>query len=369
MPVVGNTPFPILIVEGEARERGRQHGELARDQIGLSVERYMARFQHFAGLTPEQAREIAGSFADPIRDYDPDILEEIEGVAEGSGFRREDLLAVNCRSEVMFGVAFPECTSFGLQPDVTATGHTYVGQNWDWAPDIQETIIVLVVKQDPKPAIVLLDEAGMIGRMGMNSAGIALASNTLLTEEHQRGVPYNVLLRGILNENTFSKAIAALITPRRALAANYLFGDGEGQTLDIEASPTHTDIIAPTDGIVTHGNHFEGARLKGRDLGLERFPDSAYRPCRLRDLLRTAGRRITEGDMQSALQDTFGFPNSISRAVDPEKYGLEQLETVASIIFDATDQRFLLHRGAPTGGEYNEFDLAALVEGKTAVAA
>ena len=41
----------------------------------------------------------------------------------------------------MFGTApLNECTSFALQPDVTANRHTYVGQNWDWAPDIKETL-------------------------------------------------------------------------------------------------------------------------------------------------------------------------------------------------------------------------------------
>lgn len=369
MPIVAQTPFPVLVVEGDARERGRQHGELAQEQVGLSVERYMERFQYFAGLTPQQARERAARFVEPIRAYDPEILGEIEGVAEGAGFPRDDVLAVNCRSEVMFGVAFPECTSFGLQPEVTANGHTYVGQNWDWAPDIQETIVLICIKQDPKPSLLLVDEAGMIGRMGINTAGIALASNTLLTEETQPAVPYNVLLRGILNQTTLAEAIAALVQPARALAANYLFGDGAGQVLDIEASPSHTDIIAPTDGIVTHGNHFDGARLKGRDLSLERFPDSAYRPCRLRDQLRAAAPGITESEMQQALQDRFGFPNSISRAADPAKDRREQLETVASIIFDATDRRLLIHRGAPEGGEYTEFELASLAGAQTQIAA
>jgi isopenicillin-N N-acyltransferase-like protein len=252
---------------------------------------------------------------------------------------------------------------------VTANGHTYVGQNWDWAPDIQETIILICIKQEPKPSLLLVDEAGMIGRMGINTAGIALASNTLLTEETQPAVPYNVLLRGILNQTTLADAIAALVQPARALAANYLFGDGAGQVLDIEASPSHTDIIAPTEGIVTHGNHFDGARLKGRDLSLERFPDSAYRPCRLRDQLRAAAPEITESAMQEALQDRFGFPNSISRAADPAKDPREQLETVASIIFDATEQRLLIHRGAPEGGEYTEFQLASLAGAQTQIAA
>ncbi|HWO93673.1 MAG TPA: C45 family peptidase [Dehalococcoidia bacterium] len=364
MPIIGSDPIPIVLVEGEPRERGRQHGELARDLVALSVERYMERFAHFARLDPPGVRDLAAAFAPIIRDYDPDLLEEIEGVAEGAGFAREDLLAVNCRSEVMFGKAVPECTSFGLNAEVTANGHTYVGQNWDWAPDIKETLILLVVKQEPKPTIVLLDEAGMIGRMGLNDAGIGLATNTLISEQREIGVPYNMLLRGILNQRGMAQAIAALVRPKRAISANYLIGHGDGQTIDIEASPIHVDTLVPRDGIITHGNHFEGPRLQGRDLSLERFPDSAYRGCRLRDRLAKHSGSLTEADVQEALRDSFGHPDAICRAADPAQGRFDQLETVASIVIDATERRFWLARGAPSENAYHEFLLADLAIGK-----
>jgi isopenicillin-N N-acyltransferase-like protein len=370
MPILGQEPMPICLVEGEARERGRQHGELAREQVGLSVERYMKRFAHFAKLTPNEARRRAAEFAPIIEAYDFELLEEIEGVAEGAGFGRDDLLAVNCRSEVMFGTApVNECTSFALQPDVTASGHTYVGQNWDWAPDTKETLILLVIKQERRPTIVLLNEAGMVGRMGLNSAGIALSTNTLISEQSQPGVPYNILLRGILNTATMSEAIAALVRPQRAISANYLIAHGHGQALDIEASPVHIDYLAPQSGIITHGNHFTGARLVGRDLSLERFPDSLYRDCRLRDRLERYAPAITEEHIKDALQDSFGDPDAICRHANPTQNKLEQLETVASIIMDPTEQRFLVARGAPDGSDYVEFGVEELAAGRIGVPA
>jgi isopenicillin-N N-acyltransferase-like protein len=262
-----------------------------------------------------------------------------------------------------------ECTSFGLQPEVTANGHTYAGQNWDWAPDVKETLILLVVNQEPRPTVVLLDEAGMIGRMGLNSAGVALATNTLISEQRQIGVPYNILLRGILNQTTLADAVAAVVRPRRAIAANYLIADGEGQTLDLEASPVHVDRLAPDGGIITHGNHFNGPRLSGRDLTLERFPDSAYRDCRLRDRLAAHSPQIAEEDMQEALKDAFGDPNAVCRHTDSSQDRLDQLETVASIIMDATEQRFLVTRGAPDVSAYFELSVSDLAQGRVGVAA
>ena len=369
MPVLGTDPMPIVLVEGEPRERGRQHGELAAEQVGLSVERYLERFAHYAKLTPAQARRRAAEFAPVIEGYDPALLEEIEGVAEGAGFRAEDLLAVNCRSEVMFGTApLMECTSFALQPQATANGHTYVGQNWDWAPDIKETLILLVIRQPPRPTVVLLDEAGMIGRMGLNTAGVAMATNTLISEQRQLGVPYNMILRGILNQSTLADAIAAIVRPKRSISANYLLAHGDGQTLNLETSPVHVDRSEPREGIITHGNHFCGARLQGRDLSLERFPDSAYRDCRLRDRLLPYNGSLTEEQIKEALQDSFGHPNAICRHADPAQDPLDQLESVASIIMDASERRFLLAKGSPDTSPYFEFTVEELAAGRVGVA-
>ena len=172
----------------------------------------MDRFSHFAGIGRAEVCDVALRYVEPIRAYDNAILEEIEGVAAGADLPFEEVLALNCRSEIMYSLSsLAECTSSGLLPQVTSTGHTYVGQNWDWAPDTKDRLILLVVRQEPRPTVVLVDEAGMIGRMGLNSAGIALASNTLIAERAQIGVPYNVLLRGILNSSTLADAIGALV--------------------------------------------------------------------------------------------------------------------------------------------------------------
>jgi isopenicillin-N N-acyltransferase-like protein len=196
-----------------------------------------------------------------------------------------------------------------------------------------------------------------------------MVTNTLISEQRQHGVPYNMILRGILNERTMADAVAAIVRPQRAISANYLIGHADGQVLDLEASPIHVDRLAPEGGIVTHGNHFNGARLTGRDLSLERFPDSAYRDCRLRDGLAPHAPAITEEHMQEALRDAFGSPNAICRHPDTTAAALDQLETVASLIVDVTEGRFLLAKGAPDTNPYHEFRVAELAAGRLGVAA
>jgi isopenicillin-N N-acyltransferase-like protein len=358
--------LPLICVAGTARERGRQHGELLHDRIALAVDRYMERFRYFAQLDRAAARLTARRFVDPIRAYDAEILEEIVGIAEGAELPFEDVLAMNCRSELMFGKNMAaECTAFGLQPSVTADGHTYVGQNWDWAPDAAETIAIVVIRQEPEaPDILLLDESGVVGRLGLNSAGIGLVTNTILAKQGlPDGVPYNVLLRGVLNARRLDDAMGALIRSPRAISSNHLIGDAGGQTINVEVAPDQFDVTGPVDGIVTHGNHFAGLRMQVHDLGVERWPDSLYRVCRLRDALAAHAPAIEREDMMEALRDTFGAPNAISRRADPAQPPLEQVGTVASIVVDCDEQTCWIANGAPDEAAFVEYRLRDLPVG------
>jgi isopenicillin-N N-acyltransferase-like protein len=347
MPLLSTDPLPILTTSGDPRERGRQHGELARERIRHGVERYMQRFRHFSDLDRQGAREEARRYIRPIEEYDAEILEEIRGVAKGAELPFEDVLAINCRSELMFASArIMECSSFALQPTVTADGHTYVGQNWDWAPDISETIILLLIQQENKPDVLLLDEAGIVGRMGLNSAGIGLCTNTLISDIRQEGVPYNALLRGVLNQRKLDDAIGTLLRPKRAISANYVIGDGAGQTINIEIAPQQFDYLS-----------------------VEKWPDSLYRECRLRELLDSHSGHVSVDDMQEALRDRFGFPASVSRYADPEQGEFDQLQTIASIIIDCTARRCWIAVGPPDDNPYIEYVIADLAAGRVEAAA
>src|SRR5262245_40462900 len=117
--------FPTIKLEGEARERGRQYGSAAGDRIALSIAGYERAFRHYAGGTWRQTREEAKRFSDPIIDYEPAYLAEIEGIADGAQLSVEDVLALNVRTEVMYGATAraaeqarlpAECSSLAVTP-------------------------------------------------------------------------------------------------------------------------------------------------------------------------------------------------------------------------------------------------------------
>jgi isopenicillin-N N-acyltransferase-like protein len=78
-------PFPLVDVEGGARERGRQYGRLTAECIATSLRVYMAAWT--AGDSGVAARTAllgrARAFEPVIGDRYPELLEEMRGIAEG----------------------------------------------------------------------------------------------------------------------------------------------------------------------------------------------------------------------------------------------------------------------------------------------
>lgn len=128
----------------------------------------------------------------------PHLVEEMRGIAEGAGVTFAEILTLNVRGEFVYDHQRPAktasaavgavdderdavdgCTSFFLTGEGCGTGHTLVGQNWDWRTRTAGTTLIVRVVQDPLPTVIMQVEAGQVGRHGANSAGISLNANGL----------------------------------------------------------------------------------------------------------------------------------------------------------------------------------------------
>ena len=189
-----------------------------------SIDLYTAVFRHYTGLGWTEVRDRAGTFAEWFDDTDVQLLPEIEGIAEGAGVDAEDVLALNVRTEVMFGLdtraaraAAKECTSIGAAPPATAGGRVFVAQNWDWKPPARDTCVLLAMRPAGRPAFVTLVEAGLLAKAGMNDGGLGLATNAL-TSSRDRGEPRRAVPRDpadrVLTSTSLEEAVAEVTVAR-----------------------------------------------------------------------------------------------------------------------------------------------------------
>jgi isopenicillin-N N-acyltransferase like protein len=372
-------PFPHVRVSGGPRERGREYGEQARERVRRSIEAYDAVFDHYAGWRWTDVRREAGRFAEPIEAFAPRYLEEIRGIAEGAGVEFEDILGINVRTEVMFaakaraaaaqadgGGRRPEgCSAFAVLPSASADGHTLIGQNWDWLLHSFDTVVVLEAAQDEGPDFVTVVEAGLLAKTGMNSSGIGLTTNALVTD-HDRGepgVPYHLVLRGILDAENLSDAYATMQRGIRSSSANYLVASVDGIAVDIEAAPgdfSRLFLLFPTDGVLLHTNHFVSPAFDAKDVSLWVMPDSPFRLERLRASV-PAGSKPSIEDFESVLADHANNPSGICCHPDPRMDPLDRGATVASVLMDLDRRRMWIADGHPCTSSYRELDYAAFL--------
>lgn len=360
-----NTQFPMIQTGGTPREIGFQHGSQARRQIAVSIENYRQMFFDYSGISWESAKQYAHTFIPAIENYDPDIMEEIRGIAEGSGFELDEILALNVRSEIVLQGSQVNarldggCTSCAFMPSRTATQETWLAQNWDWKLAEKDGCILLKIAQADKPDILMVTEAGIVGKIGFNSAGVGVALNALASDKTCSGqtVPLHIALRGVLNSRTLSDAIQAAGRIPLACCANYMMASASGQAVTVEIGAGDIDVIYPENGWVAHTNHFYGPRTVGiRDTGRITLPDTYLRLGRMRDMLREMdGRRITLKDIQGMLCDHTGYPDSICRHEDPLEDPGKRLGTVFSIIMNLDRGEMLFAPGAPCSHAYRLF--------------
>lgn len=362
-----------LILEGSAKEIGKQHGSQGKAEVLHSLETYEKLFHGYKQISWKEAREFGLEHLNAIEKYDPELVEEMEGVAEGAGVDFEDILALNARSEIALagykGSSFSDgCTAMAVSPPLQS--ETILGQNWDWKGRQKESLLVLKMKQknESKPDITMVTEGGMIGKIGMNSAGLGICFNALLTDKKSNEVPIHLGLRGVLNSHTLGEAISKIKHGQMAGAASFLFGidegngTGNGMAFNFEVSPFGIDSVGGEDGRLVHSNHLLSNVIQQnlRDMNEFRFDDSMIRKRRAEQLMDQAiqsGKPITEETFKGWLSDTFNSPNSINHYENTLAPEHRRMETVFSIIMNLSKRKMLLCVGKPAEGNYEEISM------------
>jgi len=344
-------------ISGTPFERGYQLGNLCRREVENTLEVYKLVFKKYASIDEEQAQRIAASFIDMIANYDPEIMDEIDGIAKALGRPLEELVAINARTELMFMSPSQECTAIALLPEATSDKEIFIGQNWDWIRMLKGSLILLEIEQPKRPTILMLTEAGIVGKIGMNSSGIAVCLNILSAEDAKRGVPIHIVLRGILNAETLGDAIGAILRTGSGGCSHFLIGCKDGESIGMEVGFHDVETLYPVEGVLTHANHFVGSKIYRKDKGRVRYPDSLLRDHRALKLLWPKRKNLTLQDLEMVLRDHFNYPHSICRHADPKIDELEEIVSLVSIIMDLTSGTMYIAEGPPCKHHYISFSI------------
>jgi isopenicillin-N N-acyltransferase like protein len=349
--------FPLIELEGEDYERGRQYGARARRAIRHNVEAYLRLVEYYAGLDHETALQAAAAFVPIVETHAPDLLEEMRGIADGAGCDLVEVVFLNARSELMGAMREGECTALAAGPEVTDQGQVLLGQNWDWYTAVESEPFLLRIRQPGKPQVLTLAEAGQVGKIGMNSAGLGVCLNFLAHTDRGQGMPVHVILRQMLGCASLGEAIRQAYSVPRGGAANILLAHAAGETLDLELTPADADFLYAESGWLVHANHFESVRLRGGDAEIARSRSTLARAARARRLLRAAAAttQVSLDTFRAILTDHTYGAYAICRHAEPGEAPLQQTATRASVVMDLSARTMHVAAGQPCQQAYGPY--------------
>ncbi|MDP3703569.1 MAG: C45 family peptidase [Candidatus Omnitrophota bacterium] len=237
--------LPIVYLSGTPYELGYQHGSALREEVRASVSHVLGYFRRYLKIPLVRTWAAHWWLDRPWRAarpfVPPDYLEELKGLADGSGVALRDLYRLHALPDRTYS-----CANFAAWGRATRHGRLIHARNLDWNIDvgIQQFSTVFVVHSVGKHAFINLGWAGFIGVLtGVNDAQLSIGQVGAETVDATfRGEPMVFVMRRVLEEaGTLEKATDLIRTARRTVGVNYVIADAKARSgLVIET--THRDV-------------------------------------------------------------------------------------------------------------------------------
>ncbi|THY05611.1 AAT-domain-containing protein, partial [Aureobasidium pullulans] len=343
---------------------------------------YTSLFQQNVKISWPEVQKTALEFEPVIRENWPEYLEEMRGkrspkniegliqrdeciltevvklgIADGAGKELSDIIALNVRTEINFGLFSDGCTALSwLHED-----SSILGQNWDvrthflllhpfpsriWMTEQKANLILLTIEQNPKPTIKMVTEAGLIGKIGLNSSGVGVCLNAIRAKGMDATrIPCHLALRLILDSNSVTEAMEKLKKFGVASSCHMLIADANG-SVGLEWSYKDLQVLEMNErNQVFHSNHYLVEHLGVEDTVW--IEDSKFRIKRIQEICEGLGDEPTVKKVQELFKDEKNYPFAICRA---EKQG-NHSGTLFNVVMDLKARKASVILGRPTEPE------------------
>lgn len=355
--------IPVVRAKGTNYEIGYAHGSQAAKQVNITLANLKESTRNTIGSDWNSCIKIASAFLPAIKKKVPSYLNEIQGIADGSGNNFEDIFTLNCRTELggqfarQYGINMEAvrdimggCSVMGITQSRTATGTNLYCQNWDSNPAQFPTLVFIIARQVDKPAIAWAGEAGLLCRMGgMNDCGIGLGANTLSTNApiDFEGLPLQFAYRYIMDQKSFPEAVEAAVDSHVASNINLLVAGPEGEMVDIEVEYKGYRFLNKKNGVISHANIYKHPQMPSAPYKEPDYPKGVLRSFRLDSLVEEMkGSELGVEDIKRIMTDhKANYPSCICR------HDLNVM-TVFSSINDLNKLEMHLSIGNPCTGYY-----------------
>ena len=362
-------PIREVALTGTGYELGLQHGRIFKKEIGELLVKFKENTTKALG---KDANEVLAdfyqktSFDAAIKQWTPDLYEEVRGIADGAGQPFRDVMAFNLVDEYwvyLDDLRNHHCSGVGVparegQP-------AYIAQNMDieaYTDGYQ--VLLRIARHGDRPEQLILTHPGCIAFTGMNEAGIGACMNTLMQlKANTSGLPVAFIVRRMLGSSDKDEVLRFIQNVPHASGQNYIIGI-KGEVYDFEASANKVVRFDPKNenGTVWHTNHplvnddvKDWFKKYDPTLKEEEKPvnsNSFVRLAAVQRRVKSSGN-ITDATIKEALRskDDAKYPVCVT----PNEWGM----TFGSVIMTLTGKPFLqITSGPPDESEYKRVEFS-----------
>jgi predicted choloylglycine hydrolase len=232
-----------------------------------------------------------------VREAAPELFEEIDGIAEGSGYDLNRL-----KISALAPMIHPGCSSVAVSGMHTADGKPLVGRNLDWSYGLLAYSAFCEARpQSAIPSMGTLN--AFVGRSdGMNAAGVAVAVHLIEGGRDFPGIMFPLINRIVLDRcHTTEEAVQFLTQIHHARAMSYLVADSSSDIAIVEAAPKRVQVIRPENGFAAITNQFQSDDMQRYEYVRKRPATSYRRLCTLREWFAARRGPITAKDVKDIL--------------------------------------------------------------------
>jgi len=324
--------------------RGLALGATWRPDLERTFTSYVELFAaHGVGMA--RVREWGDRALAETRAWAPRIAQEIEGVAAGAGLEPWQLGVLNGRTEILAAAAVTgegECSTSVVLDEIAPR----TVQTWDWHDTLRHVMLLRAIEVRPGFGVCTFTEFGIVGKIGVNSAGLGVHFNVLRhgSDNANIGVPVHVVARRILDEATTVDEATELARSARLSASSVLTVVTRSEVRGLELSPAGVGELAGTN--LVHTNHFLDPALAPGERTVTSESTTRERLAALdarADALRSPDRDVRAAALRSHREDGA----ALCAHADPSQPSHMRWESLATVSLDVVESRIDVHEGGP----------------------
>lgn len=357
-----SNPIPLIRVQGSHREIGRQIGEAFRDQIQHHVQNARTLIENSyetLELSWDGAQIQSRKYIPFAQERYPQYVDEMEGIAEGSGVSFDDVAVVNGLEAVTTdALHLYKCTSMAVNEQRTTDGHVLLAHNEDWLPEDEPDVYLIHACPDDEPPFLAMTYGALLPNIGFNAVGVAQACDSVYPNDSRIGIPRVIASRAVLGSRTPGDAIRHMLIPRRAAGYNHLLVHESGEIYSVEVSARRFAIIYADRGYLVHTNHYLDPNMQAIEDEPDELINTRVRYFRAKRLLAKTAQHTVKS-LQAIQRDHINFPNSICNHAEEDTYPLDREKTVNAMVIDLTARVMHIAWGNPCANSYHTFYLDA----------